>query len=603
MVILNQPQKFLIPHENKIPEINFTLKEQECLSLLKTCKSIQEFKQVHSQIIKIGFLWSPFVASNLVATCAISEWGSMDYACSIFRQIQDPGSFEFNAMIRGYTKDIDSKEAIFTYIEMLEIGIKPDKFTYPPLLKACALLLAGKEGKQIHGQIFKAGFLEDDVFVQNSLINMYGKCGLLRHSCEIFEKIDFKTIASWSALIAAHANSGMWDECLMLLSNMSQEGSWRAEESTLVNVLSACAHLGSLDYGKCAHGYLLRNLSGFNVAVETGLMDMYVRCGSLDNGVSIFREMGLKINQKSCSVMISGLTNHGRGEEALVVFERMLENGLKPDDVTYVGVLSACSHEGLVEKGKKFFDRMRFEHRIDPTMQHYGCMVDLMGRAGLVREALDLIESMPMEPNDVIWRSVLSSCKIHRNVELGELAAENLYKLKTRNSGDYIMMSNIYAQARRWEDVSLTRVKMANEGLGQVVGSSSVVVNRKFRKFASYDKSHYDFREIYEMLCQMAWQLRFEGYLPDTTQVLLDVDEEEKRERLGLHSQKLAIAFSLMHTLEGSKIIIVRNIRMCSDCHTYTKLISVIYQREIIVRDRNVFHCFREGVCSCKDYW
>ncbi|GFP98075.1 pentatricopeptide repeat-containing protein at1g31920 [Phtheirospermum japonicum] len=329
---------------------------------------------------------------------------------------------------------------------------------------------------------------------------MYGKCGLLRHSCEVFEKMDFKTIASWSALIAAHANLG-------------------------------------------------------------------------------------------------------RGEEALVIFEQMLRNGLKPDDVTYVGVLSACSHSGLVEKGTKYFDSMRFEHRINPTIQHYGCMVDLMGRAGLVREALDLIKSMPMEPNDVIWRSLLSSCKVHRNVELGELAAENLFKLNTRNAGDYIMMSNIYAQARRWQDVSLTRVKMANEGLGQVVGSSSVEVNRKVRKFVSYDKSHFDFREIYEMLHQMAWQLKFEGYLPDTTQVLLDVDEEEKRERLGLHSQKLAIAFSLIHTFEGSPIRIVRNVRMCSDCHTYTKLISVIYQREIVVKDRNVFHCFREGACSCKDYW
>ncbi|KAK6137257.1 hypothetical protein DH2020_029004 [Rehmannia glutinosa] len=599
--VLNQPQQFLISQEKKSPDIDFNLKEQECISLLKRCKNMKEFKQVHCQILKLGFFWSSFCASNLVSTCALSEWGSMDYACSIFEQIDYPSSFEFNTMIRGYTKDFNSKEAIFTYIDMLEIGEEPDNFTYPALLKACALLSAVKEGKQIHGQIFKLGFVED-VFVQNSLINMYGKCGLLRHSCEVFEQMDFKTVASWSAIIGAHANLGMWADCIRLFSNMSREGCWRAEESTLVSVLSACTHLGALDLGKCTHGYLLRNLSGFNVAVETCLMDMYIRCGSLDKGMSLFQEMVEK-NHKSYSVIIAGLATHGHGEEALDIFEQMLDEGLKPDDVIYVGVLSACRNGGLVEKGMEYFDKMRFEHRIEPTIQHYGCIIDLMGRAGLVYEAFELINKMPMETNGVIWRSLLSSCKVHQNVELGEIAAENLFKLNTQNGGDYIMLSNIYAQAQRWDDVSLTRVKLANKGLGQVVGSSLVEVKKKVHKFVSNDKSHSEFHEIYEMLHQMEWQLKFEGYSPDTSQVLLDVDEEEKRERLSAHSQKLAIAFSLIHTCEGSPIRIVRNVRMCSDCHTYTKLISVIYQREIIVRDRNIFHHFRDGICSCKDYW
>ncbi|CAA0812066.1 Pentatricopeptide repeat-containing protein [Striga hermonthica] len=603
--VLNQPLKVLIAQQNpiiKAQEIDFNLKEQECVSLIKTCKNMLEFKKVHGQILKLGFFWSPFVASNLVATCALAEWGSMDYACSIFQKIENPSSFEFNAMIRGYTKDMNSKEAILIYLDMLEVGVEPDNFTYPPLLKACSVLSTAEEGKQIHGHILKFGLFED-VFVQNSLISMYGKCGLLGNSCDVFSKMDFKTVASWSALIAAHANSGMWAECLRLFSNMIGEGSWRAEESTLVNVISASAHLGTLDFGKCTHTYLLRNLSGLNVAVETSLMDMYLRCGSLDKGMSLFREMGPRKNRKSYSVMISGLASHGQGEKALVIFERMLENGLKPDDVTYVGVLSACSHAGLVETGLKYFDRMKFEHKINPTMQHYGCMVDLMGRAGLVHEALELIKAMPMEPNDVIWRSLLSSCKVHKNLEVGKLSAEKLFELNTQNAGDYVMMSNIYAQDQRWQDVASIRVKLANDGLNQVVGWSSVEVKGKIHKFVSNDKSHSDFREIYEMIHQMEWQLKFEGYSPDTSQVLLDVGGEEKRERLSLHSQKLAIAFSLIRVSEGSRIRIVRNVRMCSDCHTYTKLISVIYGREIVVRERNVFHCFRDGACSCKDFW
>lgn len=601
--ILNQPQHFLILQENhgQSPEIYFNHKEQECISLIKKCRNMDEYEKVHGQILKSGLFLSSFCASNLLATCAFSEWGSMEYACSIFRQIDDPGSFEFNTMIRGYIEDMNSEQSLFTYLEMLEVGVKPDNFTYPPLLKACSFLSAVGEGMQIHGQIFKLA-LVDDVIVQNSLINMYGRCGRLEHSRAVFGQMGQKTVASWSALIAAHANLGMWDECLRLFSYMNSEGFWRAEESTLVSVLSACTHLGNLDSGKCTHGYLIRNLSGSNVAVQTSLIDMYIRCGSLDKGMSLFQEMS-KRNHKSYSVMISGLATHGHGEEALDVFNKMLEEGLKPDDVVYVGVLTACSHSGLVEEGTKYFDRMRIEHQIEPTIQHYGCMVDLMGRAGLIREALGLIKNMPMEPNEVIWRSLLSSCKIHQNVELGERAAENLFMMNTRNAADYLMLCHIYARVQRWQDVSRARVRMAHLGLVQAVGSSSVEVKRKVHKFVSNDMSHSQCDEIYEMLHQMEWQLKFEGYSPDTSQVFVDVDEEEKRQRLSCHSQKLAIAFSLIHTSEGSPVRIVRNVRMCSDCHTYTKMISAIYQRAIIVRDRNIFHHFTDGSCSCKDYW
>lgn len=601
--ILNQPQQCLMPNENlgKSPECDTNQKEQECISLIKKCKNMEEFKQAHGQILKLGFFWSSFCASNLLTTCALSEWGSMDYACSIFQQIDDPTSFDFNGMIRGYMKDRNSEDALLTYLEMLEIGVEPDNFTYPALLKAVAFLSAIEEGMQIHCHIIKLGLVED-VFVQNSLINIYGKCGLLSHSCSVFEQIDQKTIASWSAVMAAQANLGMWGECLQLFARMNREGRWRAEESILVNVLSACTHLGALDWGRGTHGYLIRNLSGLNVAVETSLIDMYLRCGRLDEGMCLFRKMEER-NRKSYTVVISGLASHGHGEGAQAVFEQMLEDGLRPDDVVYVGVLSACSRSGLVEEGVKYFGRMRNEHGIEPTIQHYGCMVDLMGRGGMINEAYELIKTMPMAPNDVVWRSLLSACKVHQHVEVGEIAFENLIKLNTQNAGDYVMLSNMYAQAQRWEDVSSARVKMCCTGLGQTPGSCSVEVRRKIHKFVSNDKFHPQCGEIYEMLHQMEWQLKFEGYLPDTSHVLLDVDEEEKKERLRYHSQKLAIAFALIQTSKGSPITIVRNVRMCIDCHTYTKLISVIYERQITIRDGNMFHYFRNGTCSCKDYW
>ncbi|CAK7356050.1 unnamed protein product [Dovyalis caffra] len=562
---------------------------------------MEEFKQAHAQVLKCGFFWNSFCASNLVATCALSDWGSMDYARSIFRQIDQPGTFEFNTMIRGYVNVMNLQNALFLYCEMLERGIESDNFTSPALLKACARLRSIEEGMQIHGHIFKLG-LEGDLFVQNSLINMYGKCGKIELSCSVFEQMDRRDVASWSAIVAAHASSGMWSDCLSVFGEMSREGSCRPEESILVSVLSACTHLGALDLGRCTHVSLLRNIREMNVTVQTSLIDMYVKCGLIEKGLSLFQRM-VKKNQLSYSVMITGLAMHGRGREALQVFSDMLEEGLEPDDVVCLGVLSACTHAGLVDEGQRCFNRMKLEHGIEPTIQHYGCMVDLMGRAGMLNEALELIRSMPIQPNDVVWRSLLSACRVHQNLKIGEIAAKSLGELNSSNPGDYVLLSNMYARAQRWEDVAKIRTEMIRKGLTQTPGFSLVEVERKIYKFVSQDMSHPQCEGTYEMIHQMEWQLKFEGYSPDTSQVLFDVDEEEKRQRLKAHSQKLAMAFALIHTSQGTPIRIARNLRMCNDCHTYTKLISIIYQREITVRDRNRFHHFKDGRCSCENYW
>ncbi|KAJ8754338.1 hypothetical protein K2173_002789 [Erythroxylum novogranatense] len=602
--VLHQPY-ILSPPEGQpqTTELNLSLKlkEQECLLLLRRCKNMEELKQAHAQVLKWGFHQSPYCASNLLTVCALSNWGSMDYARNIFRQIYEPGTYEFNTMFRGYVRDFKMESALFLYCEMSERGIEPNKFTYPVLLKACARLSALEEGMQLHAHGIKLGF-EDDLFVQNSLINMYGKCGKIEASSAVFEHMDQRDIASWSGITAAHNSLGMWRECLNLYMDMASEGLCRAEESTFVTALSACSHLGALDYGRIVHGSLLRNISELNVIVQTSLIDMYIKCDCIDKGICLFERMVEK-NQLSYGVMISGLAMHGRNREALRVFSELLEEGLEVDDVIYVGVLSACSHAGLVDEGHHYFSRMKFEHGIEPTIQHYGCMVDLMGRAGRLTEALDLIRSMPIEPNDVIWRTLVSACKVHQNLEIGEIAAKSLKQLNSDNPSDYVILSNMYAEAGKWENVARIRTEWHYKTSTQTPGFSLVEVKRKVYKFVSQDMSHANFQDIYEMIHQMEWQLKFEGYSPDTSQVLVNVDEEEKKQILKAHSQKLAIAFALIKTSQGAPIRISRNLRMCNDCHTYTKFISVIYQREITVRERNLFHHFKDGACSCRDYW
>ncbi|CAM8996931.1 unnamed protein product [Rhodiola kirilowii] len=575
------------------------IREKEWLELLRSCNSVGDFKQAHGQVMKLGLFSNPFCASNLVSVVSLADWGSIDYACSIFERIEEPGSFEFNAMIKGYGKELRFDEAFWLYHEMVEMGVHPDQFTYPALLKGGAL--SPEEAMQVHGHVFKFGYAED-LFVQTSLINLYGKCGKVEMSRAVFDQMGFRNVASWSALISSYAKSKCWDECLKVFGEMLRDGSCRAEESALVSVVSACTHLGALELGKCTHALLLRSLTGLNVTVHTALIDMYVKCGAVDKASVLFSKLERK-NLLSYSVMISGLAIHGRGEESFNVFSELLAAGLKPDHIVFVGVLSACSHAGLVKEGLNYFDKMRDEFKIQPTIQHYGCLVDLMSRSGMISEALALISTMPMEPNDVCWRSLLSGCKVHQELDIGVLAAKHLQKLSTENASDFIMLANIYAYAQRWDDVARVQTEMARKGWAKTPCYTLIEVRRRVHQFFSQDVTFPKCEGVYEMIYQMEWQLRFEGYKPDLTQVLMDVDEEEKKRRLSAHSQKLAIAFGLLHTPEGSQIRLARNLRMCSDCHRYTELISSIFGREIIVRDRNRFHHFKDGTCSCKNFW
>ncbi|AQK73784.1 Pentatricopeptide repeat-containing protein [Zea mays] len=569
--------------------------------------SLDEVRKVHARHIKLGLDRCPRYARPLLAACAVSGWpGGMELAASIFESLVEPEAFDYNTLMRGHVSggggDRDPAAALRLYIDGLEAGVSPDSYTFPFVLKACAQLAALQEGRQLQAHIVKLGFQHDE-HVQNSLISFYGKCGAPAMARLAFDRVEAeeRTTVSWSALLAAYTKAGLWGECLASFGSMMLDG-WRPDESSMVSALSACAHLGSFDAGRSVHCALLRNTARLNTIMLTSLLDMYAKCGSIEKAAAAFDAMDDK-SAWAYSAMLSGLALHGDGRKALQVFDAMVREGHAPDAAAYVGVLNACSRAGLLEDGLRCFDRMRLEHKVAPNALHYGCMVDLMARAGRLDDARALIGTMPTGPTDTAWRSLLNACRIHGDLDLAWHALQELRRLGAANAGDYVIVADMHARAKNWTAAAALRTEAVDSGLAQSLGFSAVEVRGELHRFVSQDMAHPRTRDIYEMLHQMEWQLRFDGYKPDTSEVALDAGEEEKGRVVAAHSQKLAMAFGLLSTPEGAPVRVVTNLRMSKECHAYSALISEIFGRDIVIRDRNRLHRFRCGTCSCRDYW
>jgi pentatricopeptide repeat protein len=331
---------------------------------------------------------------------------------------------------------------------------------------------------------------------------------------------------------------------------------------------------------------------------------MYSKCGFIEGAVYVFENAAVKMSLDTWNAMLAGFTANGCSTRALELFTRMESKGLVPNKITFNSILNACSHGGLVDEGIRYFERMSRVYGIEPDIAHYGCMVDLFSRAGMFEKAEEIIQIMPMEPDASMLKALLGACRTHKNLELGKKAGQRLIEAAPNDHAGYVLLSNIYALDGNWGGVHKVRKLMLDHGVLKIPGSSSVELNGVIHEFISGDKSHSGKRDIYKMLSEICQRLKNTGYTPDTSQVLLDIDDEDVKESsLALHSEKLAIAFGLISTAPGTPIRVVNNLRICGDCHHAIKLLSKIYRRSIIVRDANRFHHFREGSCSCRDYW
>lgn len=417
----------------------------------------------------------------------------------------------------------------------------------------------------------------------------------------MFDKMPYKGLVSWNAMIAVYANNGLASEAVSLFAKMETQGA-EPDVVTLASVLPACGDLSALTQGKNIHERINKMKTGPNIFLENALVDMYAKCGCLEAARGVFDRMQNR-DVVSWTSMISAYGMHGHGQEAVILFSKMIESGLKPDAIAFVSILSACSHSGLLEKGLYYYACMIDKYQIVPRIEHFACMVDLLGRAGQVEKAYDFIKLMPVEPNERVWGALLSACRVYSNMNIGLVAADQLFRLVPEQAGYYVLLSNIYAKAGRWDEVSSVRWIMKNRGVRKLPGCSNVELNNRVHTFLVGDRSHPQSDMIYDKLDFLVGKMKEVGYVAETDSALHDVEEEDKEGHLTVHSEKLAIAFVLINSSHGTPITITKNLRVCSDCHHAAKLISKITDRKIILRDTNRFHQFENGTCSCGDYW
>lgn len=531
--------------------------------LLKAVANMQSFNtgiQLHSQALVYGLDTHLYVGTTLVSFYA--ECGCVDYARKVFDEMPQRNIVAWNAMVTACVRCCDVKGAEMLYRRM-------------PVR---------------------------DLVSDNVMIAGYMKAGEIHLAKNLFEEMNVKDDVSWSTMIVGFSHKGCFDEAFDLFRNLQRIG-LKPNEVSLTGILSVCAQAGSFVFGKILHGYIEKSGFVWLCSINNALLDTYAKCGNIKMASLIFERMPGKKSIVSWTTMIAGFAMQGYGEEALKLFHDMEDSGIKPDRITFIHVLYACSHAGLIEDGCQYFSMMKSHYFINPTYEHYGCMVDLYGRSGELDKAYDFIMQMPIKPNDVIWRTLLGACSIYGNVKLAEEVKTRL--IEQNDSGDHVLLSNIYAVAGKWNDMATVRKSMKSQRITKTPGWSMIEVDKIMYSFVAGEKQNDVTNEAYRNLKDIMLRLKIEGgYSPEVIgSVLHDIEDEEKENSVSSHSEKLALAFGMLRLCDGSVIRIVKNLRVCNDCHTVMKLVSKIFRVEIVLRDRSRFHSFKDGFCSCRDYW
>ncbi|KAL6210220.1 hypothetical protein ACLB2K_015453 [Fragaria x ananassa] len=568
------------------------------ISAISSSPSVSYCRAIHACVIKSYSYSDGFIGDQLVSCYA--KMGSAEDALNLFDEMPKRDLVSWNSLISGFSRRGYVEKCLNALFRMrFEVGIEPNEVTLISVVSACASRGAVDEGMHIHGLALKLGLLWEPKLV-NSLINLYGKLGYLDAVCRLVETMPMHNVVSWNLMIAIYAQNGSAAVGLNCFHLMRRAGVY-PDDGTVVSLLQVCENLGLGKLAEGVHGVIIKSGLSANVRVATGVLDLYAKLGRLDYSLEVFKEF-INPDKVAWTAMLAGYATHGYGQEAVENFENMVRKGVQPDHVTFTHLLSACSHSGLIKEGRNYFNIMSEVYGVEPRLDHYSCMVDLLGRSGLLNDAYELMKQMPMEPNSGVWGAIFGACRMYGNIELGKEVAERLFALEPSDSRNYIMLSNMYSAAGLWRDASQVRAVMKEKGLARISGCSFIEYRNKIHRFVVGDQSHPESMRIYAKLEEVIGKIRKAGFVSQTECILHDVEEAVKEDMISEHSEKLAIAFGLLVINAGMPIIITKNLRICGDCHGAAKFISLIEKRTIIIRDSKRFHHFTNGVCTCGDY-
>ncbi|XP_060186051.1 pentatricopeptide repeat-containing protein At5g08305 [Lycium barbarum] len=529
---------------------------QKFITFLEKCKSISQFKKFHALLITCGIYKETQLNSRILCfTSLLSDSSNIDYAHNIFLQTKNPTIFDYNALIRGYSNSKNPCKSLSLFVKMLQNEFVPDHFTYPFVVKCLAKLCEVRIGKSLHGLVLKNGY-DVDLYVMNSLIHMYGscgdvlcarkvfdempvrnlvswnsmldgygKCGDVVSMREVFDSMKERDVVSWSSLIDGYVKHGEYSEALAIFEKMRVEGP-KANEVTMVSVLGACAHLGALEQGRAMHEYVVGNRLPMTLVLRTSIVDMYAKCGAVNEAMVVFRE-GLLGRKKTdiliWNSMIGGLATHGLVSECLGLYKEMRVLKVRPDEITYLCLLCACAHGGLVKEAWRFFDSLG-KDGMTAKCEHYACMMDVLARAGRLTEAYKFLCEMPMEPTASMLGALLSGCINHGKLDLAEIVGKKLIDLEPFHDGRYVGLSNVYALKKLWDKARAMREAMDTRGVKKFPGFSVVEIFGALHRFIAHDKIHPESDQIYMMLDFVLWQMKLDKDCEEHEQLLCDVN-------------------------------------------------------------------------------
>ncbi|KDP39998.1 hypothetical protein JCGZ_01996 [Jatropha curcas] len=569
---------------------------------LRNCNHFNAAISTHSSLFKSGLLFDTFTINHLI-NCYI-RLHKTGHAQQLFDEMPEPNVVSWTSIIAGYVDTGQPKFALWLYTKMPESSVVPNDFTFSTVINACSILADLETGKKIHTHIELLGF-QGNLVVCSSLIDMYGKCNDPDGARRVFDLMEYRNVVSWTSLVAAYAQNARGHEALQVFREFSSLMRESPNHFMLASVINACASLGKLVSGKVAHGAVIRSGHEINDVVASALVDMYAKCGCFSYSDKVFR----RITDPSVipyTSMIVGAAKYGLGKLSLQFFDEMIERRIKPNDITFVGVLHACSHSGLVDEGLKHLNSMYEKHGIMPDTKHYTCVVDMLSRIGCLDEAHRLAKSIRVNPDEgaLLWGTLLSASRLQGRVDIAVEASKWLIESNQQVAGAYVILSNTYALAGEWENANSLRSEMRRVGVYKEPGCSWVENKDSTYVFYAGDLSFERGSEVLSLLKDLERRMKEKGYVGGSMGlVFVDVEQEAKEEIVGLHSERLALAFGLISMPKGITIRVMKNLRMCKDCHEAFKLISEIVEREIVVRDVNRFHHFKNGSCSCMDFW